>query len=364
MEKNSIVAWGINEQTPKNFVPEYIINMAEEVVQNYDFTVKSMQVMSTKPFKGGAIWKLDTSSGPKSLKLLHRRPTRSLFSIAAQEYLANVKEARVPPIVKTKKGNLYVEAGGKLWFVAEWIEPLVHASKDLEGAKKLSNAIGEFHRLSKGYVPPPEAEIASRLHKWPKYYQKIIRKMDWFRTIAMAYNEMPASDPLLNVIDQFQQQAVKGLESLNSSSYFELMKEGNEYWGLVHQDYGWGNGQMSKDGMWIIDLDGVGYDISIRDLRKLISHAMVILGRWDTTWVRQIIEAYHEANPISNPLYELLLIDLSMPNELYKDVKAMVYEPELFLNDKTAVLINTIVEIDKTKWPVLEEIKNDWRAKK
>ena len=78
-----------------------------------------------------------------------------------KRYLVEVKGARVPAIFKTKNGKDYVEAGGKLWFIADWIEPLAPVSKDLEGTKKLCYALGEFHRLTKGYVPPEQAEIAS-----------------------------------------------------------------------------------------------------------------------------------------------------------------------------------------------------------
>ncbi|MFE4705696.1 CotS family spore coat protein [Peribacillus simplex] len=362
MENIIIVPWEEDELTHEFFVPEYIEKMALDVLEQYSFSVQSIQVVTTKPDKGGSIWKLETSSGPKSLKLLHRRPTRSMFSLGAQEYLVNVKEARVPPIVKTKDGNNYVEAGGKLWFVAEWIESLAPVSKDLEGAKHLCNALGEFHFLSKGYVPPQQAEVASRIYKWPMNYEKVINKMDWFRNIANAYEEMPASPYLLNVLNQFEEQAKRSLEKLNESSYLELAQQGNEYWGLVHQDYGWSNGQMGANGMWIIDLDGVAYDLPIRDLRKLITGTMADLFRWDTTWVREMIQSYHEANPISSQLYDILMIDLSAPNEFYKNVKEVVYEPELFLNDQTTTMIQTIVDTDQTKWPVLEEIKDDWKG--
>ncbi|MBA2876095.1 CotS family spore coat protein [Thermaerobacillus caldiproteolyticus] len=361
MEKTVIEPWIVDESTDEFFVPDYINQLAEEVLQSYDLSVKSIQIITTKPDKGGAIWKLETNLGPKSLKLLHRRPTRSLFSLGAQEYLVDVQEARVPPIVKTKDGKNYVEAGGKLWFVAEWIEPLAPVTKDLEGAKQLCYALGEFHRLSKGYIPPEQAEIASRLYKWPKKYEKVIIKMDWFRNIAKAYEEMPASSYLLAVIDEFEEQARRGLERLNQSSYFELIKLGNAYWGLVHQDYGWSNGQMGDDGMWIIDLDGVAFDLPIRDLRKLITGTMADLYRWDVTWVREMIKAYHEANPITAQLYEILMIDLSMPNEFYKNIKEVVYEPEIFLNEQTTQLIQTIVETEHSKWPVLEEIQDDWK---
>ncbi|WP_026582183.1 CotS family spore coat protein [Bacillus sp. J33] len=362
MENKNIIPWEVDELAHEFFIPDYIGALAEEVLRYYDFSVQSMEVVTTKPDKGGAIWKLETSSGPKSLKLLHRRPSRSLFSLGAQEYLVNVQKARVPPIIRTKNGEQYVEAGGKLWFVAEWIEPLAPVTKDLEGAKQLCNALGEFHRLSKGYTPPPNAEIASRVYKWPKSYEKVITKMDWFRNIAKAYEEMPASSHLLNVVDTFEQQAKKSLERLNQSSYWELAKRGNEHWGLVHQDYGWSNGQMGADGMWIIDLDGVAYDLPIRDLRKLITGTMADLYRWDAAWVREMIMAYHEANPISQELYEILMIDLSLPNEFYKNIKEVVYEPEIFLDDTTTSLIQTIVDTDQSKWPVLEEIQNDWKG--
>ncbi|MFC0298890.1 CotS family spore coat protein [Geobacillus jurassicus] len=361
--KNIVIEpWLIDETTYEFFVPDYIIQLAEEVLKNYDLSVQNMQIVTTKSDKGGAIWKLETKSGPKSLKLLHRRPTRSLFSLGAQEYLAEVRKARVPPIVKTKDGKNYVEAGGKLWFVAEWIEPLTPVAKNLEGAKQLCYALGEFHRLSKGYVPPEQAEMASRLHKWPKNYEKMITKMDWFRNIAKWYAEMPASPPLLEVVDQFEEQARKGMERFRQSSYFEFVKQGTASWGLAHQDYGWSNGQMGANGIWIIDLDGVAFDLPIRDLRKLISGTMADLYKWDATWVREMILAYHEANPITPELYELLMIDLAMPNEFYKNIKEIVYEPEIFLNEQTAQLIQTIVETDQSKWPVLSEIENDWKG--
>lgn len=362
MEKKLIGPWDVDEQQHEFFVPDYINDLAQQVLKQYDFSVKDMQVVTTKPDKGGLIWKLETNSGPKSLKLLHRRPTRSLFSLGAQNYLVQVQKANVPPIIKTKDQADYVEAGGKLWFVAEWIEPLFPVSKDLEGAKLLCGALGKFHRLTKGYTPPNQAEISSRLHKWPGNYQKVIEKMDWFRNIAHFYSEMPASKTLLEVIDQFEAQAINGFERLKQSSYHLLAQKGNQHWGLVHQDYGWSNGQMGNDGMWIIDLDGVSFDLPIRDLRKLITGTMADLYRWDKTWVKEMIQAYHEENPISPELYELLMIEFSMPDQFYKNIKEVVYEPELFLNEQTALMIQTIIETDGTKWPVLEEIKDDWKG--
>ncbi|WNF35709.1 CotS family spore coat protein [Bacillaceae bacterium IKA-2] len=360
-EEQLIIPWDLDGTLGDFFVPAFIEDMAQQVVTHYDMNVSQMEVITTKADKGGLIWKIDTDKGPMSLKILHRRPTRSLFSLGAQEYLVVEKKAKVPPIIKTKTGENFVEMGGKLWFVAEWIEPLEQVGKDLEGAKLLCGAIGEFHQLSKGYTPPNGAEKASRLYRWPKTYKKMVKKMDWFRDVAKAYPEMQASSTILAVIDMFEDQARNALQLLEQSSYYELAARGNKEWGLVHQDYGWSNGQRGADGMWIIDLDGVAYDLPIRDLQKLISGTMDDLGCWDFTWAKGMIDAYHETNPIEDGIFEILLIDMSLPNLFYKNVKELLYEPNLFMDGELDSLVSRIVEIDKTKWAVIEQLREEWK---
>jgi CotS family spore coat protein len=94
---------------------------------------------------------------------------------------------------------------------------------------------------------------------------------------------------------------------------------------ITHQDYGWSNGQVGPGGgIWIIDLDGVAFDLPIRDLRKLITSTMDDMGSWDLTWMRGMIDAYNQANPIEPDLMQVLLIDMALPNEFYKHVKAGV----------------------------------------
>lgn len=357
-----IEPWADDIRADELWVPEYVHDLALEVVKFYDFSVHDIEVMATKPFKGGAIWKIETSKGPKSLKLLHRRPNRSLFSLGAQEYLVDVQGARVPAIVKAKNGENYVEVAGKLWFVAEWITPLEPTTNDLDGAKNLCYALGEFHRLSKGYIPPKNAEIATRVTRWPRKYEKMIVKMDWFRQLLLAYNEMPASELIYNVLDMYEEQARESLQRLQQSSYPELSRLGD--WGLAHQDYGWSNAQMGPKGMWVIDLDGVTFDLPMRDLSKLITSVMSGLGEWNAAYLREMVLAYHEANPLTPKMYEILLIDLSLPIEFYKNVKDMVYEPEVFLNEETKETVQSIIELEESKWPVLREVQNDWKGVK
>lgn len=331
---------------------------AHQAMKQWDMKVSGMRVMATKPEKGGAIWRIETDKGPRSLKLLHRPPARSLFSIGLQDYLVK-QGARVPKLIPTNSGELYTEIEGKLWIVTDWIEQLVPASKDLEGAKLLCYGLGEFHRHSQGYVPPSGAQMASRLHRWPRTYQKMATKMGWFRDVAKAYPEAPASAGVLALVDQFEAQAKQALERLQASPYASLAARGGPAWGVVHQDYGWSNGQMGPGGIWIIDLDGVAYDLPIRDLRKLITSTMDDMGVWDPEWMRGMIEAYHEANPIEPDLYQVLLIDMSLPNEFYKHVKDMLEDPLTFLTPDLDQLLQRLAATDETKWRALKELGLD-----
>ncbi|GAB7387587.1 spore coat kinase CotI [Bacillaceae bacterium] len=307
-------------------IPPAVNALARDVLARYDMNVEEMRLVAAKPHKGGAVWRLSTDRGPRGLKLLHRKPWRSWFSIGAQKYLRE-QGARVPVLLPTKAGRDGVETGGKIWIVTEWIDSLRKAPKDLEGAKSLANGLGDFHRRSRGYRPPNGTKNVSRLARWPEKYQKILMKLDWLRAIARTYAELPASRAMLSMIDKYEQQALEALRLLHESPYAALVRRGDAAWGIAHQDYGWSNGQIGPGGIWIIDLDGVAFDIPIRDLSKFVTHAMSDWGTWDAGWIREIIAAYGEAYPLEPAVLQVFYADLLFPNEFYKLSKKIVYDP-------------------------------------
>ncbi|MCH5583812.1 CotS family spore coat protein [Shimazuella sp. AN120528] len=360
MSEYIIQPWGTAEQDLED-VPAELTELAKKVTKYYDMKVKNMLMITSKPDKGGAIWRIDTDKGARSLKVLHRTPERSLFSVGAQEYVVN-QGARVPKLIRSKSGDNCVEAGGKLWIVTDWIDLTPADQTSIEGFAKLCYGLGEFHHHSKGYYPPFGAKFSSRLHNYPKQYEKVITKIGWFRELARAYPETLASKTLLKMVDKYQQQAIKALEKLNNTSYYDLIAKGEQYWGLAHQDYGFSNGQIGPKGVWIIDLDGVSFDLPIRDLRKLVTSSMEDKGAWDVNWMNGMIQAYNQANPISPQLFEVFHTDMMLPNEFYKHVKEIIFNPDTAMNEELLTLLSNIESQDATKWTALQQLSKDWKV--
>lgn len=361
MEEYRIVPWDQDESIPigidrEFYIPPEIERIAQEVIAQYDMQVSEMTLITSKPDKGGAIWRIMTDKGPRSLKVLHREPRRSLFCVYAQQWLVE-QGARVPALIKTRNGQLYVEAGQKLWIVTDWIS-LTPASKvDIEGAEALVYGLGEFHRASRGYVPPELAQQKSRIHHYPKYYAKMIEKIGWMRDLAKAYPDAAGSGQLLSVVDQFESQAREALAKFEKSSFRKMVAKGDPHWGLVHQDYGFSNGQLGEGGIWVIDLDGVAYDFPIRDLRKMITSMMDDMGVWDPAIMRRLIQSYHSANPIDRETYELLVIDMFFPNEFYKHIKEMIFDPLLFMNTEMGPILERVIASQESKQAALAELE-------
>lgn len=348
-----------SETDLEQYVPPELEQLARQVMTNYDMHVSGMTLITSKPDKGGAIWQIETNHGSRSIKVLHRQPQRSLFSVGAQEYLVQQK-ARVPGLIPTKDNQLYVVEGGKMWIVTEWVSPLEQTTKiDLEGAAPLCYGLGEFHHHTKGYIPPYGAAKSSRIYSWEKHYDKMVKKIGWFRDIASVFPETTASSLLLSVIDKYEDQAIEMFNRFKESPYKRMINKGEAYWGLAHQDYGWSNGQLGPGGIWVIDLDGVAYDLPIRDLRKIITSTMDDMATWDINWIRGVIDAYHQANPIDQEMFEILWIDMAFPNEFYKHVKEIVFEPALFMNNELEAIIQRIELTETNKWQVLSELAKD-----
>jgi spore coat protein I len=292
-----------------------LVKLAEYIIGSWDVQVDRIEVI-----QGGQmalVWKIHTSNGPVCLKRIHRPEKKALFSINAQNYLAE-KGARVPGIIRNKQNDLFTKQGPFLFVLYDWIEGGVFdlaVDPDLEVVMK---GLAEFHLWSEGYHPPEGIPVFKKLGRWPNHYIKRCQQMESWKIIAQNTPDNPFSQLYLQEIDYFIEQGRQTLDRLMKSKYVPWIEEQSANPTLCHQDYGAGNTVLGNDGkIWVIDLDTVSYDLPIRDLRKMIIPLLDTTGVWDEARFQLMMNAYESVNPLTSEQKEVMYIDMLFPYEMY-----------------------------------------------
>lgn len=273
-----------------------------------------MRLVTWKRKQQAGVWRIQTSDGPRCVKLSSRLLDRCRFTADAHEHLA-ARGARVPALDRTTAGDPFALIDGQALFVTQWVD-LHPVNRDVNGARLLAQGLGEFHRLASEFTPSGEARFHTRLERWPALYAKAQSKAT---QLANQWRGRCDQNALLGtLLDRLARQAAWTTAALQRSSYGDLAAKGERYWGLVHRDPSWTNLQVGPDGVWLIDLDSVVFDLPVSDLGLFISETLDRLGRWDSAWLQAMLDGYQQVNSLSPELSELLLIELARPTQLYK----------------------------------------------
>ncbi|WP_010631700.1 CotS family spore coat protein [Sporolactobacillus vineae] len=294
---------------------EKLNQLAFTLVKKWPFKVNTIELI-----QGGQmaiVWKLDTDRGPLCLKRIHRPEKKALFSIFAQDYLAQ-KGSRVPGIIPNQAGNLYTRQGPFLFVVYDWILGHPFDLTLREDQEWIMKGLAQYHLDSIGYQPPEGIPVFSKLGKWPKHYIKRCQQMVSWKLIAEREPDDPFSKRYLAEIDPFIQHGRDVLKQLLTSGYSEWVDRCSRQPNLCHQDYGTGNTLFSDGNIWIIDLDTTTFDLPIRDLRKVIIPLIGDQGDWDQQLFDTMLSAYESVNPLTADQKEVMLIDMLFPYELYE----------------------------------------------
>lgn len=296
-----------------------LIKLGLFILENWDIQVKSIQVIQGNQM--ALVWKVETDRGFLCLKRLHRPEKKALFSIHAQDYLAK-KQCRVPSIHKNKSGSLYTTFQSFLYVVYDWI---LGESFDFEVKKDLEmvmRGLANYHRESIGYVPPPNANIFSKLGKLPIHYVKRCQQLESWKLVATSLPNDSFSQIYLQEIDFFIEEGKKVQTALEKSSYYSWVEKVNKSPNLCHQDYGTGNTLRGLDGeIWIIDLDTTAFDLPIRDLRKIIIPLLDSTTTWNDSLFYTILNAYESIHPLTDEQKNIMFIDMLFPYELYNVIR-------------------------------------------
>ncbi len=323
--------------------------LARNVLKEYGIEPEKLTLVQGGTIK--TVWRLIAGGRHLCLKRLKQTYDKALFSVNAQIFIKD-SAGKVPGVVLNRKNRTITEYNEQLFVVYEWIN-----GKDLNfdipaDLKQAVQGLAAFHAASKNYLPSQESRVSTKLGKWPSQYNSMKRKMTEWKEIS-SQNSTPAHyQAYLTVIDPVLDIADQALERLAGSDYLRLTQPESPCVVLCHQDFGKGNVLAAADGVYILDLDGVTYDLPARDLRKIIGKNAINAGQWSVDGITTILDWYSQINPLDKEELKVLYADLTFPHWFFGLIK------NLFQNGKALkpAEIERIAALERSKEETLKTL--------
>ncbi|ACV61976.1 spore coat protein, CotS family [Desulfofarcimen acetoxidans DSM 771] len=297
---------------------ENLLEIAKQVILDYDIKPSVVELFQYGSIK--TVWKLYDSSGLYCLKRMRYDIEKCLFSVNAQKYMLE-KGANLPDIVDNIHGSSCTKYKGQTFVLYKWLAGRQLKFEKKRDLKLLVKGLARFHLASAGYTAGSEILISSKLGRWPHQYSSMRDRLIRWKETARGKSRNKLGRIYLEQADFFISLADKALELLEKSGYSQWVNELQLRKTLCHQDYGESNTLWTGKQLVVLDLDGVAYDLPVRDLRKLIFKVMLLRKGWhEDTW-RKILTWYEAENPFTEEQRRILLIDLLFPHEFHNTAK-------------------------------------------
>ncbi|ANY67146.1 hypothetical protein BBD42_12225 [Paenibacillus sp. BIHB 4019] len=307
------------------------------LMSQYPLQVKSMKLISDKGKK--ATWSLVTSAGTKILKKAPVSKQRLLFLLQAIRHLQK-NGAPIPRMVATTDGKDYAEDSSGSCYVlsdaAEGESPS-YVTGDL---LLIMKELGKFHMASRGFQSAYTTDEREHLGSWGRGYAKHLDQLERFKGMALSGSNSRKSSRsgksssirssssssnsnnseferlFLLHADKFIDQGKAALHLIQSSPYTNWVNKVAVQKNLCHQDFAAANLIKTRQGLAIIDMDSLTFDLPARDIRKIFNKVMKKHG-WSSAKAISMLRAYREAHPLSAEECSVIYADLLFPHLFY-----------------------------------------------
>ncbi len=293
-------------------------DIARAVLAQYDVNPKKIQIIQQGGIK--TVWKVLSDEGSTCLKRLNKSTEKAIFSVEAQKHI-KANGGFVPGVFSNKAGESITYYREELFVLYEWVEGKQLNFNTKDDFMAAMEGLALFHKCSKGYEPPEEARVSTKLAKWPDQYRSMLNRMNEWKNISQQKTGIAVYDTYLKWIGPIMALGEKAIRYLELSGYDALSCPGSPSVVLCHQDYGKGNALLTSVGICVLDLDGVTFELAARDLRKIILKTMEAQGEWNEQIMKNIIAWYEKGYALTRDEKIMVYIDCFFPHAFFGGVK-------------------------------------------
>ncbi len=329
------------------------ISPPSEVLRQFAADPDLIELVSAKPDK--PVWRVVTPDGPAYLKRMTSKRSRVLFAMGAAAHL-HAQGVDVARPFRTRDGGLLAQDGAACYalFAPLTGEAPVYA-RDLDA---LAAALARFHTGSSGYVPPPGSHRRDHLDDWPPAYDRAQAALRACTALAAALGAAP--DRFSEEAPLLARSAAQARQRLEAA-IGPAAAAAREAPLLCHQDFAASNLRITGGTVSIFDMDGVAFDLPVRDLRKLLVKVAKVAGGWSATTMARAITAYEGERPLSEPERAVLFADLEFPHLAVSAARKLLLKPPLEWGPEEALRrLDATLALEASKRAALTELAADW----
>lgn len=283
------------------------------VLQAYPLTVYDCRLLSWKEKKG--VWRVRTDRGVKILKMCPSTESRLRFICRAVRHLKR-NGVPIPDLVRTREGSDYAANEGHSYTLSDAVEGRSPEYGDSRELRLVMRTLGRFHLASGGFEGTGDGAERIHLGLWENSYRDQLDDLADFRRRAGKAGASDFDRLFLKHAGAFIERGEKALEALKGGSYRRWVNKVERQKNLCHQDFASGNLILDDEGLHVIDMDSLTFDLPARDLRKIFNKVLK-KENGGTAFAISMLRAYHSANPLKEEEYGVLKADLLFPHLFY-----------------------------------------------
>lgn len=326
----------------------YFNEPIDEVLSHYDFEIIKVHNETYKVKKG--VWWIQTEGGYKILKKVPNTEENLKFILTAASYL-RTNGVNIPLINKTWDNKEYVNIQGICYVLFDAIIGKNPSYDSQDELMLVVKGLAKFHKASCGFSTNQQYSPMEHLGTWIEDYEEQIRDMKFFYEKEKSSGEKTAIGELvINEFPYFYEKAIQSINNLNSKEYADWVEKVKISGNLCHQDFASGNLILNSNGLNVLDLDGISFDIPARDIRKLFNKIIKKKGKWDDSLAQEIINYYQSENPLTNTEWLVVKYDLMFPHLFIGAMSKYYYKRDTgWTQEKYYKRLKEMANFEKTK---------------
>ncbi|TCS96520.1 phosphotransferase [Hazenella coriacea] len=299
-----------------------------EVMEQYDLNPTVLQYT-------GGVWRVVTDEGVFALK---KSPSSKEKLLLLNEMLTSAQKEGFPHLITwklTKQGEPIAEIREEIWYASPWKEPVgIGEPETKPSAKELVQSIAQFHRVCEKLVKEyPELT--------PTFNKDLVddwkESRDHFIDLTRFQEEREFRSPFDQVVYTNQDHvermfnfAIKGMERLIETEQGKYPRTT-----LCHRRVHPSNVVYDDQDYYFIDFDHAEVDTPIRDLALVLRRYTKEKGYSETP--DELIQCYHEVNPLQPIEKKLLALYLLYPERLLKALRHYYESPQIAQQESQCV---------------------------